>query len=82
LVEPRWNSPKLEPEVVEPNPVFDRASVSATTSTWAGAPLTASDRARLLANRALIAAVRASPVRASCCRTLERRDPVKMVEVA
>jgi hypothetical protein len=37
---------------------------------------------RLLANRALIAALRASPVRASCCRTLERHDPVKMVEVA
>jgi hypothetical protein len=42
--------------------------------------LSVSDRARLLANRALIAAVRASPFRPSCCRTLERRDPVKTAE--
>ena len=136
---PRWRSPKLEAEVVEPQPPFDlcfgfsdhvylgrRAELGGPiysdrcvvrrryplahrgytfearldaymrhqgrfralhrevgyehddASAGATYPeLTPSDRARLLANRALIAAVRASPVRASCCRTLERRDPAK-----
>lgn len=44
--------------------------------------LSPSDRVRLFANRALITAVRASPFRASCCRTLDRRDPVKIAEIA
>jgi hypothetical protein len=44
--------------------------------------LSLSERARLLANRAVIAAVRASPVRAACCRTLERRDPVRAAETS
>jgi hypothetical protein len=136
---PRWDSPKLEPEVVERNPAFDlcfgfsdhvylgrRAELgrpiysercvvrrryplahrgytfearldaymrhhlrfralhraaryvhddSAAGSTYPD--LSPVERARLVANRALIAGVRASPFRAACCRTLERRDPVK-----
>ncbi len=40
--------------------------------------LTFAERARLLANRALIAGVRLSPVRPACCRTMARRDPVKV----
>jgi hypothetical protein len=39
--------------------------------------LSLSDRARLVANRAVISAIRASPLRPRCCRTLERRDPAK-----
>jgi hypothetical protein len=44
--------------------------------------LSARDRMRLAANRALIRAIRASPVRAPCCSTLARRDPVKAAKVA
>jgi hypothetical protein len=44
--------------------------------------LSGADRVRLVANRVLMAAVRASPWRAPCCRTLERRNPVKAAEAA
>lgn len=137
---PRWDSPKLEPEVVHRDRAFDlcfgfsdhvylgrraelgrpiysercvvrrryplahrgytfearldaymrhhnrfralhRAARYVHDDSAAGATypeLTPVERARLLANRALIAGVRASPLRAACCRTLERRDPVKV----
>lgn len=42
--------------------------------------LSRGDRIRRAANRAVIAALRASPLRPPCCRTLERRDPVRAAE--
>jgi hypothetical protein len=141
---PRWNSPKLEPEVAESHPIFDlcfgfsdhvylgrRAELGSPiysercvvrrryplahrgytfearldaymrhhgrfralhrtvryehddrTAGTTYPDLSKSDRVRLVANRALITAIRAAPYRAPCCRTLERRDPVKVAEVA
>jgi hypothetical protein len=135
---PRWASPKLEPEVLEREPVFDlgygfsdhvylvrradlgqpvyksaclirrryplahegytfEARVDAYLrhhdrlrashrriayehdDSSAGASygeITIHQRLRLAGNRAVIGALRASPVRPSCCRTLARRDPV------
>ncbi|MDQ3933674.1 MAG: hypothetical protein M3340_03480 [Actinomycetota bacterium] len=38
------------------------------------------DRVRVTTNRALIGAIRTSPLRPACCRTLEREDPVSLAE--